>query len=99
MGGWVAVELEQAGPNRDAVGAWVEVKARGRTNLKEVTVGGGHAGGQLGWIHFGLGDGRRAKVRVTWPDGDRGPWMDVRSGTFVTIVRDAPGAVRWTPET
>ena len=27
---------------------------------REVTVGGGHAGGQLGWIHFGLGYRRRA---------------------------------------
>ncbi len=44
----------------------------------EVTVGGGHASGQLGWIHVGLGDADAAEVRVQWPDGEIGPWMDVR---------------------
>ena len=28
---------------------------------RELTIGGGHAGGQLGWIHFGLGAGRRGR--------------------------------------
>ena len=40
----------------------MEVRAGDRSTVREVTVGGGHAGGQLGWIHFGLGDatGRRS---------------------------------------
>ena len=42
-------------PNRDAIGAWVEVKAGDRRSQRELTVGGGHASGQLGWMHFGLG--------------------------------------------
>ena len=33
-----------AAPNVDAIGAWVEVRAGGRTDVREVTVGGGHAG-------------------------------------------------------
>ena len=56
MGHWLAVQLEQPGPNGFAVGAWIEVRAGDRTMLRELTVGGGHAGGQLGWIHFGLGE-------------------------------------------
>ena len=32
-----------------------------RVMRREVTVGGGHAGGQLGWIHFGLGDADRPR--------------------------------------
>ena len=31
------------------------------TTSREVTVGGGHAGGQLGWLHFGLGDAERGR--------------------------------------
>ena len=61
------------GANRDAIGAWVEVTVGDRVISREVTVGGGHAGGQLGWIHFGLGEADRAEVRVTWPDGEDGP--------------------------
>ena len=33
-------------------------RSASRIMRRELTVGGGHAGGQLGWIHFGLGDGR-----------------------------------------
>ena len=37
------------GPNRDAIGAWIEVEDRRRDRIeREMTVGGGHAGGQLG---------------------------------------------------
>ena len=46
-------------PNRDAIGAWVEVRVGDRIVQRELTVGGGHASGQLGWIHFGLGPARR----------------------------------------
>ena len=40
-----------------------------------MTVGGGHASGQLGWIHFGLGGADGAELRVRWPDGEVGPWI------------------------
>ncbi|GFE49815.1 hypothetical protein So717_15680 [Roseobacter cerasinus] len=66
---WLAVELRQDGKNTRAVGALVEVTADGVTQVQEVTVGGGHAGGQAGPLHFGLGDADFATARVTWPDG------------------------------
>ena len=69
----MASQLEQPAPNRDAIGAWIEVRAGDRTIERELTVGGGHASGQLGPIHFGLGEADRAEVRVTWPDGEQGP--------------------------
>jgi hypothetical protein len=52
-------------------------------------VGGGHAGGQLGWVQFGLGDAASAEVSVTWPDGETGPWVTVEANRFATIERDA----------
>jgi len=89
MGGWIAVDLEQDAPNHDAVGAWVSVRVGDRHREREVTVGGGHASGQLVPLHFGLATADRADVRVTWPDGEVGPWLSVDAGQVVRIVRGA----------
>jgi hypothetical protein len=97
MDGWVAVRLEQPGPNRDAIGSWVEVRAGGRSAEREVTIGGGHAGGQLGWIHFGLGDAGAAEIRVRWPDGELGPWLRLASDRFAVIERGASAPRVWVP--
>ena len=35
-----------------------------RTTTREVTVGGGHVSGELGWLHSGLGSADHAEVRV-----------------------------------
>jgi hypothetical protein len=94
-GHWIAVRLCEPAPNIDAVGAWVEVKVGSRTVVRELTVGGGHAGGQIGWLHAGLGDASAAEVRVQWPDGESGPWMKVTADRFVTIER---GAAEPTPQ-
>ena len=98
MGNWIAVRLEQPAPNLDAIGAWVEVRTGGRTTVREVTVGGGHVGGQLGWIHLGLGSRDRAEVRVQWPDGEIGPWMPVSADQLVVLERGSAEARTWTPE-
>jgi hypothetical protein len=95
MGNWIGLRLTQPPPNRDAIGAWVEVKAGDRTVQREVTVGGGTSSGQLGWIHFGLGGAGNAQVRVTWPGGDVGPWIPVSANGYVTIDRGASEAVPW----
>jgi enediyne biosynthesis protein E4 len=97
LGDWLAIHLDQPGPNRDAIGAWVEVKAGERTLRREVTVGGGHAGGQLGWIHFGLGAADTAQVRVQWPGGETGPWLDAAANQFVVVERGATEARPWSP--
>ena len=47
----------------------------------------GHAGGQLGPVHFGLGASDTARVRVTWPDGEVGAWMDVAADQRLRIER------------
>jgi hypothetical protein len=97
MGDWIAVRLEQPGPNRDAIGSWIEVRIGERTIQREVTIGGGHAGGQLGWIHFGLGDAGGAEIRVRWPDGETGPWLELTANGFATIERGASEPRLWTP--
>ena len=76
-GNWAEIEPVQAAWNRNAVGAWVEVKTSVGLKAQEVTVGGGHAGGKAGPLHFGLGDETSAQVRVIWPDGLAGDWQPV----------------------
>jgi hypothetical protein len=97
MGHWVAVRLSQPGPNRDAIGAWIEIEVGDRTSYREVTVGGGHAGGQLGWIHFGLGEADGAKIRLLWPDGELSPWLQLEADRFATIARGDSEPRLWVP--
>jgi enediyne biosynthesis protein E4 len=97
MGNWIAVQLEQPGSNRDGIGSWIEVRAGGRSIQREVTIGGGHAGGQLGWIHFGLGEAERAEIRVQWPNGAFGPWLKLDAGQFAIIGRGADEPRQWAP--
>jgi hypothetical protein len=75
----------------------IETRIGERVARREVVVGGGHAGGQLGWTHLGLGDAATADVRVTWPDGETGPWMTLDANRFVDLERGAPDAAPWTP--
>ena len=82
------LRLQQAGGNRDAVGAWVEVDLGDRVICKALTVRGGHASGHLGWVHFGLGELDKAKtvrVRVQWPHAECGPWSAVMPDAFYRI--------------
>jgi len=97
MGNWLALRIAQGGPNADAIGAWVEVRVGDRIARRELTVGGGHAGGQLGWDHFGLGTATGADVRVLWPGGETGPWLHVAANEFTVIQRGIAEARRWSP--
>jgi hypothetical protein len=97
MGNWLAIQPNQTGPNRDAVGAWIEVKVGETTMRRELTVGGGHAGGQFGPTHFGLGTAGEAQIRVMWPDGVVGPWITATANQFVVMERGATEARPWSP--
>jgi hypothetical protein len=92
MGNWLAIQPIQPGPNRDAIGAWIEVKVGDTTMRRELTIGGGHAGGQLGPSDFGLGSAAAAQVRVLWPDGEVGPWIHVTANQYVGIERGSTDA-------
>lgn len=93
----VQIRLDQPGANRHAIGGWVEWRhGSGRILRHEITVGGGHAGGQAGWIHIGTGAADSLSLRVIWPDGAEGPWLDLPAGGFFTINRDATPEI-WLP--
>ncbi len=84
---WIAVDAQQSGANRNAIGAVIEVRSD-PPQRREVTVGGGHAGGQIGPLHFGLGAANAAQVRVIWPDGTIGAWAEVQAGETAVLRKD-----------
>ncbi|CCQ75108.1 CRTAC1 family protein [Magnetospira sp. QH-2] len=97
MGNWLQIRLDQDGGNRHGVGAWIEVRIGARTLRREVTIGGGHASGQTGWIHFGTGVAERARVRVKWPNGEWSDWIRLYTNQFAKIVRGQSLARVWLP--
>lgn len=68
-GAWVQIDLVSPPPNTRAIGALITVVTPARSQSQEITVGGGHGGGQSGPAHFGLGNADTAQVHVHWPDG------------------------------
>ena len=97
-GDWISIRAHQPAPNVDAIGAWIDVRTGDRTVTRELTVGGGHASGGLGWTHVGLGTAEAAEVRVHWPDGAVGPWERVAPGEWIVLERDAEPRRARTPE-
>ncbi|WP_093967755.1 CRTAC1 family protein [Actibacterium lipolyticum] len=87
-GQWLLLSLRQPAPNVDAIGAWLEVKTETGVQSRELTVGGGHAGGTAGFQHFGLGDQAEAQVRVIWPGGVVSDWATVQAGQVLTLSPD-----------
>lgn len=99
LGNWLAIDVRQPGDkNTRAVGAKISVKTGNRTVVKDIQVGAGHASGQLGFVHFGLGVAERANVRIKWPDGDWSHGYRVFANGHVIIERGAEKARLWYPE-
>ncbi len=87
VGNWLSVLLEQDGPNRRAIGSFIEIRTTAGLQTREVTIGGGHAGGQAAPEHFGLGSAKEADFRVIWPDGTATDWTPIPANRIHTISR------------
>ncbi len=86
-GHWAKITLSQPGPNPMAIGAWVELRVAGKVQRHELTIGGGHASGTLGPVHFGLGDATAAEARVIWPDGVISDWKAVAADVTTLLTK------------
>jgi hypothetical protein len=68
-GAWLDVEPRGKGANPAGYGAWVEVEAGGRTQIRQLHALRSHGQGPSS-LHFGLGAAQIAeRVYVRWPDG------------------------------
>lgn len=97
MGNWVAIELRNGKTNVDAIGAKISIKTGNVTQSRMLQIGGGHASGQLGFTHVGLGVAERASIRVQWPDGDWSHEYRVFANNFVQLTKGQPKALYWYP--
>lgn len=84
-GHFIEIGLKGEGGNRDGIGSWIEVKHDGHILRREITIGGGHAGGSLGWHHFGVGKDTDVEFRVIWPDGKADEWQKVAADGFYWV--------------
>ena len=96
-GNWLAIELKQSGGNRHAVGARLSIKTGNVVQTRRVSIGGGHASGQTGFTHVGLGVAERATVRVQWPDGEWSAAFRVFANQFAVISRGDEKVGYWYP--
>ena len=85
LGNWLIVDVSQDGTNRDAIGAWLELRTPTHSQVLERTVGGGHASGALIPLHFGLGEHDSAELRVIWSDGSESDWVEVPANSFIEL--------------
>jgi hypothetical protein len=97
-GHFIEVKLEQEGVNRDAIGAWIEVTHGGTVTRRELTVGGGHASGSLGFVHVGLGNPEDAEIRIQWPGGEWSAPYKIAADKFAVIERGKTEVSYWEPK-
>ena len=96
-GNWLAIELKQRDGNRHALGARLAIKTGNKTQVRKISLGGGHASGQLGFTHVGLGVAERATLRVQWPDGEWSASFRLFANHFAVITRGDEHVSYWYP--
>jgi hypothetical protein len=70
VGNWISLKLIGTKSNRDGIGARVELKAGGLTQIREVDGGNGFSGQSSRRVHFGIGSAIKLdRLQVHWPSG------------------------------
>ncbi len=75
---WLRLDLRGKAPNRDAIGAWIELVAGGVTQRRQVMPVRSYQSQVERIVTFGLGTADRVdSVTITWPDGTKQTLADV----------------------
>ncbi|MCB9911250.1 MAG: ASPIC/UnbV domain-containing protein [Planctomycetes bacterium] len=72
-----------------AIGARLEVRAKGRTTpwLRTARAGEGYLSQSSEWLHVGLGDQTQVELSVVWPGGTREAFGEVATGQRYLLVQ------------
>ena len=83
---WVRLKLVGTRSNRDAIGAWVALKAGGITRYQQVMPTRSYLSQSELPVTFGLGNSTRVEsVSIRWPDGTTQEVADVAIDRLTTI--------------
>ncbi|MCG3160805.1 MAG: hypothetical protein JMDDDDMK_01880 [Acidobacteria bacterium] len=86
-GHWIKLQLAGTKSNRNAVGARVEIKAGGLTQIDEVHAGDSYISHSDWRLHFGLGETTTVdEITVRWPSGAIEKLTKVKADQVVKIV-------------
>ena len=87
---WLTLKLVGVKSNRDAVGAWVTVKAGDLVQVGQVGAGGGYLSTKDIRLHFGLGDHPKVdEIEIRWPSGIVQNIKNVEVNRILTITEPA----------
>ena len=94
---WVGVRLVGQQTPRDMVGARVAiVRSDGSTLWRRARSDGSYGSANDPRVLAGLDDSTKPPtVRVQWPDGEVGPWLQASADEFLLIERGATQVHRW----
>ena len=85
-GNWLKVKLEGVHAEKDGIGSRVEVKANGRTLVREIDGGSSHLSQSSTIAHFGLDQAEKVEsVIVKWLGGKTQEIKDVSANQMITI--------------
>lgn len=86
--GWMRLRLIADGGNSAALGAWIEVTARGRSMVREVRSARGYLSASEPVPTFGLGETPEAtRVEIRWPSGGRQALTALPAGHTWIVVQ------------
>ena len=86
---WIRIKVTGTRANRDGIGAWVKLRAGGRTMLRNVIPTRGYLSQSEMPVTFGLGEADRVdEATITWPGGE----MQKLEGLRVDAVNVVPQA-------
>ena len=105
-GNWLVVELRNEAPNRDAIGARIELHAGGKVQRRTIYAGDGFISQTPRRQHFGLEGLAPEALVVRWPDGTverhpggEAPGAGLEANRAYVIERgaEAPVELPWEP--
>ena len=86
---WLRIKLASHSGNRDAIGAWIEVRSGGMTQRRRVIPTRSYLSQVELPITFGLGEARLVdSLRVGWPDGSVKTINDVEVDEEILVIQD-----------